>query len=88
MSVRRIFKYELVPGEQVLGTPGTPALVHVGLDGRGESCVWAEVDSTAALQRNEFKVVATGEAFDGACWEHKGTWRQGVLVWHLLSRRR
>ena len=83
----KIFKYPIPePGVAFdLKIKGFQEVVHVGEDGNGTACIWAQVNPNLPEEAWPFMLVATGETFDGEEWHHVRSFVQpSGLVWHLL----
>lgn len=85
----KVFKYPIsAAGESFeLRIKGFQDIVHVGEDGNGTPCIWAQVNNPNkhAEESLQFMLVATGQEFDADAWCHVRSFVQGNgLVWHLL----
>ena len=90
--MRVIYKYNLdvISKVQSLRVPGMlPEIKHVAVQ-NGQITLWIEVDPGDGLLETDFKVVATGEAYNGDVWEHVGTvlMLEGSYVWHIMKARK
>jgi len=83
----QIYKYPIPePGVAFdLKIKGFQEVVHVGEDGNGVACIWAQVNADLTEEAWPFMLVATGQPFDGNEWCHVGSFVQkSGLVWHLM----
>ena len=81
-----IFKYPLPmncePFE--LKIKGFCEVVHTGIDGNGQQCLWALVRPESMEESWTYKIVPTGGDFDMKDWSYVSTFMAGPFVWHLL----
>jgi len=64
---------------------GFQDIVHVGEDGQGFPCIWAQVNPNQPEESWTFMLVATGQEFDADKWCHVRSFVQAnAVVWHLL----
>jgi hypothetical protein len=89
--MRAIWRYTFpaAPGVYPTKMPIGARVLHVR-EKRNGPTVWAEVDPDAdILETRTFRVVATGEEFDGG-WSYLGTahTHDGALVWHVMEELR
>jgi hypothetical protein len=87
--VRKIFKYPISMADRFkVDMPGLVVLVvHVDLQ-NDRPFFWAEVHEGAPMQERTFAVIGTGHPLtvnDGEVLSHRGTWQDGVFVWHLYE---
>lgn len=80
-----IYKYPLgaSPGSYQVAIPANARIVHVGQQG-GIVTLWANVRRTDVPTNIRFRVVPTGESFDG--WYY-GTVQMPLtgMVWHVIG---
>ena len=82
-----IFKYKIPSASEPfeLRIRGFQEVVHVGEDGVGTPCIWAQVNPSLPEEPWTFMLAATGQEFDTEKWCHVKSFVQGNgLVWHLL----
>lgn len=81
-----IFKYKIPVAQPFeLRIPGFQDVVHVGEDGQGDACIWAQVNPSLPEEAWTFSLVATGQQFDADKWCHvKSFVQRSGLVWHLM----
>ena len=81
--MKTIYKYELqIEDEQNIPMPVGSKIVHVGLDPRGVSCIWAEVETENPVENVNFHIIGTGHPLPNEL-VHVGSFVQGPIVWHL-----
>jgi hypothetical protein len=81
-----IYKYRIHEvGEPVeLKIKGFCEVVHFGIDGNKNLCLWAMVSPEQKEEMWTYLVVATGQEFNISKWCHLATIVDGQYVWHLL----
>jgi len=95
--MKAIFKYpvQIQPRFEIEELPQYASIVRVGIDPKGNPCLWAEVftewieakekygTSKGVQHVRKFSVVGTGmEVPPGV---YVGSWNQDVFVWHLYE---
>jgi hypothetical protein len=91
--VRTIYKYPLLLIQAATGQsivmPRGAEIRLVGVDPRGVSCIWAEIDPAPEIVKEQrtFWLYGTGHAigFDGQGLKYVGSWVQEEFVWHLYE---
>lgn len=81
---RRVFKYALVVGDQVLDLPRGAVIRMVDHQG-GNLCLWAEVDPDAEIEGRIFRVYGTGHEIADDL-EYVGSSQDTLFVWHVYER--
>ena len=85
-----IYKYTLqLKDHQTISMPASRRILSVGLDPRGELCVWAFVDRENTENKNiDFYIIGTGHDIRrellNDTFKHLGTVTQGMYVWHVF----
>lgn len=80
-----IYKYQFtIDDDQPLGLPEGADPVHVGLDPQGNPCVWAAVDTEAAIEERRLYVRGTGHPMPNDYKVMLGSFTQGPFVWHVF----
>lgn len=69
--------------------PARAEILHVGVQGQAQVCVWAKVDPEAPLKARRFRIAGTGHALDGWEGEYLGTVQiyGQALVFHVFGAR-
>jgi len=84
----QVWKYTIHPEAlpSMHTVPEGAKVVHVGLDPKGDWCVWAEVDAGAGERTvRKWTVVGTGHEIPDT-WEYLGSWAEPpVYVWHMYE---
>ncbi len=86
--MKTIHKYHLeIVDEQAIGMPAGAVVLSVQHQ-LGKLVLWALVDTTMHERRRCFRVVGTGDPFEGytSDWRHVGTVQMNGLVWHVFER--
>jgi len=85
--MRTIWKFPFaVEGEVVLRMPKGARALSVQTQNE-VPCVWALVESTAAVEPRRFRIFGTGQRIEGQSLVFVGTFQQlsGTLVFHLFE---
>lgn len=67
-----------------LALPSDARVVLCALDPNGQSCVWAEVETTALRVYRQFYVKGTGHEVDPTLI-HRGSFVATPYVWHVYE---
>lgn len=70
---------------QVIPMAITIPLFKVGLDPKGQLCVWARVDTNSVIRDQTFFIVGTGHPVPDKAYVWVGTVTQGDFVWHIWT---
>lgn len=85
--MRTIHKHSTpAPGEILTYKISNSQIIHVGLDGYGNSCFWIDIETDKEHDYIDFFVVGTGWEFPNkpGFWPlHTGSWIEDTFVWHL-----
>lgn len=82
--MKTIYKYAL-PLHTVneLLLPAGAKILHAGLDPYLKACIWAEVETTAPIEKRKVYVFGTGQELDVKDLQHLCTFQMDVFVWHV-----
>jgi hypothetical protein len=84
--MKTIFKYRIqVTGTQIIKMPIEWRPLHVGIDPKGDFCLWALVDTDNLEIDQEIYVHGTGHNV-GTDEEYIGSDVQGHFVWHVFRQ--
>lgn len=84
--MKTIYKYLLsIEDNQVIHMPRFSTPRHVGLDPKGNPCIWAEVDTLEPIQPHRFFIVGTGHPIPDAAITYLGSFVQNSFVWHVYT---
>lgn len=86
-SMSKVYKYDLGPGVNNVKAPRGSTLVHCGLDGKGEPCVYYQVNESDEIVTHMLLLIGTGNAFDEKIWEHFQSFNQVEYVWHIFKKK-
>lgn len=73
----------LASSGEPLHLPVGATVLHAGRDPEGVTCLWAMVDTNAALEPRAVKIVDTGQMIDPR-WQHLFTRNVGPFVEHAF----
>lgn len=83
--MREVWKFIVYHNNGAVEMPvGSPILFVGSQDGR--VVLWAGVDPTAPRVVRDFRLIATGEAFDPSGLNYVGTTQIGLYVWHVFEK--
>ena len=74
-----------IPAQQEIEAPSSCRFLTAGLDGNGDLCVWAEVDTKGPQVVYTIHVIPTGEELPPMALYHYGTVTRGKDVWHVYG---
>lgn len=83
--MRRVFKYylEVNCDKQNFSLP-LQRWLHVGLDGEGRACIWAEVNDSLPRPFT-LHILGTGDIVPENVVLYLGSFTQGKNVWHIYQ---
>lgn len=84
----RIYKYPIkITDHQTIICPKGINIIHVGLDGDNQPCVWGEIDDQAEKEDFDIWVIGTGHPHSNVPKKHVGSFiHQGYLIWHIYVK--
>ncbi len=83
---KTIWKFVLeVTDEQEINMPVCAKVIHVGVQGGLDLCIWAIVDPTADLAPRRFLIFGTGNPMPVRPGNYLGTAHVGQFVWHVFE---
>ena len=88
--MKTIYKYPIYLGSNDIDLPKNSIILHFGIDGTGQACIWTYVDTEEEKKSRHLKCVGTGwdldEILGNSNYVYIGTTvMSNGLVWHLLE---
>jgi len=87
--MKTVYKYELqLTDYQRITVPcaGLSDILQVGLDPKGQLCIWCLVQTHATLTETyDIFIVGTGNPVPNEAKIHLGSVVQGPFVWHVFT---
>lgn len=84
--MKTIYKYPLpLVGRSTIQLPNHAIIRHIGVDPRGDLCLWAEVDPDSPTAPFAVWIFGTGHAIHDEAGTFLGTIVVNGYVWHLYS---
>ncbi len=80
-----IYKYPFqITGTQELSLPKGAIILHAGLDGGNQPCIWAVVEPSNPSQPQLVYLTGTGGPMPPEPYLHLSTFTQDPFVWHVF----
>ena len=70
---------------QDIAIPAHSTFIHAGLDPQGQTCLWAEVETTNEKFPKRVYLLGTGHPIPEGARSHIGSFKQGNFMWHIYS---
>lgn len=80
----KIYKEKVFFKPSLLSMQPGSQIVHFGLDGHRDACIWFTYRETNNSEVRKFQIVGTGHEFPDPIKVH-GSFVDGDFVWHLIE---